>query len=293
MKLGFITQYSKERVAFAAQAGFDGLEVCADIGTSMDLDQLTDDKIKEIREDFEKNGIEILTIQCCPNHLDADPVKRKSNNAYFMKALHAVKKLGAGIVMTNAWADPSKSPSENVVEYRNVFAEYAKAAEAEGVCITLENCPHWIGYPTTVGNIAFSPEMWDALLEAVPSAQIGLEFDPSHLHWQGMDYLKLIQDYGSHIKAFHAKDTQIRREELNRYGIIGKQLGKTSEWDAGWWRYRIPGWGDIDWRNICSALYDIGFDGPMVIEHEDPVFDGEFRDRGLEMGLAHLKQFRL
>lgn len=292
MKLGYIAEYSSEQVAFAGKCGFDGLEAVADMGSSLDLNTMSDDKIKEIVEDFEKNNVKVLTIQCCPNHLAGDMAQREKNNAYFVKALRTVKKFGTDIVMTNAWADPAISPLENVREYKKVFTEFAKAAEDEGVTIAIENCPHWLGYPKRVGNISFSPEMWDAILEAVPSPNIGLEFDPSHLHWLGIDYLKVLKEYAPHIKAFHAKDTEIIKEKLDKYGIIGKQIGTTSEWDAGWWRYRIPGWGDIDWQKIFSVLYDVGFDGPMVIEHEDPIFDGELRPRGLEMGLAHLKQFR-
>ena len=80
---------------------------------------------------------------------------------------------------------------------------------------------------------------------------------------------------------FHAKDMEINREALGRNGIYG----------GGWRRYRIPGWGDIDWKRIFSALVDIGYDYAMVIEHEDPIFTGERHDEGLRRGLKYLRQF--
>ncbi|MCI0512160.1 TIM barrel protein, partial [candidate division KSB1 bacterium] len=81
------------------------------------------------------------------------------------------------------------------------------------------------------------------------------------------------------IYMFHAKDTEIRANILKVVGINGH----------GWWRYRLPGWGQVNWKEVFTALFEIGYTGDMVIEHEDPVFDGELRPRGLEMGLATLK----
>lgn len=293
MDIGFVTHYSKEKVEMAGRNGFECLEVFVDKGTPLDLDLLTDEKLNEALELFKKNNVRFGTLSCCPNHLEGDEELRKQNNAYFIKALRICKKFGTDIVMTNAWADRAKSPEENLAIYKEVFSEYAKVAEEEGVRILIENCPHYVGYPVPVGNISFSPEMWDEMFKLVPSKSIGLEFDPSHLLWQGIDYIKAIRDYGDRIFAFHAKDTEILKDELSRYGIIGKQIGKTSEWDAGWWRYRIPGWGMVDWKNVFIALNDIGFDGPMFIEHEDPVYEGDRFEEGLILGRRHLKKFML
>ena len=293
MKLGFITPYTEERVKFAAKAGFECLEVVAEKGSALDLDIISEKKLQDIMEVFQNNGIEFATIQCAPNHLEGDKVKRKENNDYFKKAIKMCRKFGTDIVMTNAWANRDISPVENLKVYKEVFSEFAKVAEDEGVRITIENCPHWVGYPTPVGNISYSPEIWDAMFELVPSKAIGLEFDPSHLCWLGIDYIKVIKEYGDRIYACHAKDTEIMKDKLDKYGIIGKQIGKSSEWDAGWWRYRIPGWGMVDWLGIFRALNDIGFNGTMVIEHEDPVFEGERFDEGLKLGLRYLKQFVL
>lgn len=290
MKFGFVTQYSEKIVEFASNAGFNCLEIFVGSDFNMGLDKINIDEIVEV---FNNNNLKVGTISCVPNHLAGDLEYRKEKNQEFIQALKLCRKFGTNIVMTNAWADKSKTPSENIKIYKEVFSEYARVAEDEGVRIALENCPHALGYPMTIGNISYCPEMWDALFEAVPSTSIGLEFDPSHLYWLGINYVKAIRKYGEKIFAFHAKDTEIVKEQLDRYGILGKVFGKSSEWDAGWWRYRIPGWGMIDWKEIFKALNDTGFDGPMLIEHEDPVFDGDRREEGLKMGLRYLKQFTL
>ena len=303
MDVGFVTFYNKEIVRFAGEAGFDCLEVSVRKGTLLDLDVAEERDIDAALEVFRANGVKIGTVSCSTNHLEGDPVKRKENNRYFEKAMKLCRKFGTDIITTNAWADKYKTPAENVRTYREVFTEYAKVAEDAGIRIALENCPHWLGYPAYVGNIIFSPEMWDALFEAVPSGAIGLEFDPSHLFWQGIDCVKALRGYGSRIYAFHAKDTEIMKDKLDRYGIIGKQFGKESDWDSGGWRYRMPGWGMIDWKGLFSALYDINYAGPIIIEHEDPVFGGDRSENGLDLGpktetglklgLRFLRQFML
>ena len=293
MKLGFITEYSEERVAFAGRAGFDCLEVRAEPGSPLDLNKLSDTDIAKVADTFAKNNVAVGTLQCAMQHLHSDPQVRAENNAYFEKALRTAKQFGTNIVMTQIYIERGLKPETQIAAYKEVFSRFAEIAEKENIIIPIENCPHWIGYPLSVGNLAASPELWDAMFDAVPSKRIGLEFDPSHLLWMGIDYIKAIRKYGDKILAFHAKDTEMLEDGANQYGILGRQIGSTNDWDSGWWRYRIPGWGDLDWQGIFRALNDISFDGVMVIEHEDPVFGGPRTDEGLLLGLRYLKQFML
>jgi sugar phosphate isomerase/epimerase len=108
--------------------------------------------------------------------------------------------------------------------------------------------------------------------------------DPSHLFWLGIDIPKAIRAYPDRIFAFHAKDCEIDADGLYRYGILGRQFGATSVWDTGWWRARLPGLGQIDWKEVFRALFDIDYSGPMIIEHEDPVFGGDRSEVGLKLG---------
>lgn len=284
MDLGFVTYYSPEIVEFASESGFDTLELFVNRGSSLDLDALTKDDIRRVAEHVGSLGLSIGTLSCSTNHLAGDPATRADNNAYFAKALRLCRAFGTSIMTTNTWGDPEITPPENVKTYRKVFAEFAKVAESEGVVIAMENCPHTTLYPYRVGNIGYSPEMWDALFDAVPSPSIGLEFDPSHLYWQGIGIAENIRAYGKRIFSFHAKDCEILPEGLNKYGILGRQFGAVSPFDTGWWRYRLPGLGQIEWKDVFRALYDIEFAGPMIIEHEDPVFGGDRSEAGLKLG---------
>jgi sugar phosphate isomerase/epimerase len=70
-----------------------------------------------------------------------------------------------------------------------------------------------------------------------------------------------------------------------------KAVNRTDAWDSGWWRYRMPGLGQIDWRHIVDTLYEGGFDGVLSVEHEDPVWGGD-EDRvkaGLEVAHRTLR----
>jgi sugar phosphate isomerase/epimerase len=307
MKYGFVAFYDEVTAKFAAQAGFDGIEIFVgpimDIGMGLDIVALHDDEIKRIMDFLGSLAIGMTTLSCNPIHLLADPVKREEGNRHFRKALESAKQMGTDIVVTNVFTDKTQTLAQNLALYKKVFGEYAKIAENAGVKIALENCPHWSGTPPVIGNLAYSPEMWDALFEAVPSEAIGLEFDPSHLVWQGIDYLRAIKEYAGRIYAFHAKDTEMLPEEQYRYGIFGQQINAPSDWPGGWWRYRIPGFGQVNWKAIQNALYEMEYTGSMIIEHEDPVFGGDRSENGLglgsrtemglKLGLAHLKEMKL
>ncbi len=157
----------------------------------------------------------------------------------------------------------------------------------------IENCPmeNWqrFGLP---GNFAYSPELWDALFNEVPSTHFGLNFDPSHLYWLGIDYLQAAKDFCERIFHAHAKDTEILSEGRYRYGILSRQLTQNF-WESGWWRYRMPGAGSVDWKAFVSTLKEVGYDFVLSIEHEDPVWEGteEKVKEGLKLGFQHLSQF--
>ena len=283
MRIGFLTEYSEERVEFAKKAGFGCLEVPVMPGSALDVRQLTKTKIERVREVFSQNRIRISNLACSVNHLESDENKRRENNEYFVDVLKTSKEFGTSIVTTNTWGDRKKTPKENLSLYKEVFTEYARVAEDNGVRIAMENCPHMSSYPFSIGNIGYSPAIWELLFEAVPSQSIGLEYDPSHLLWLGIDYLRGIYDFKERIFVVHAKDTEIIKDNLYKEGILG----------TNWWRYRLPGLGKIDWQKFIGALYDIGYKGDIVIEHEDPVFEGNKTDEGLKLGLKHLKLFVL
>ena len=167
--------------------------------------------------------------------------------------------------------DPGKPVSENLQEAEKVFAPLVRHAEDVGVKIVIENCVmegwHPDGYP---GNLAYSPELWEWMF----AQGLYLNYDPSHLLWMGIDPIAALTPYIDRIPLAQAKDIQLFPERRHRWGWPGKAIDRDDPWDVGWWRYRVPGLGQVDWRRLVDTLYEHGYDGVLSVEHEDPVWAG-------------------
>lgn len=181
--------------------------------------------------------------------------------------------------------DPSLSGDENIAIFKEVYTPIAAHAEAKGVRLAFEN------WPRNGTMLAITPELWDAMFTAVPSPALGLCYDPSHFYWMGIEYIQPIFDFRDRIYHAHAKDTEILVQGRNQFGIYGRQLEATQP--ADWWRYRLPGYGHIDWYRYLDALYEIGYDAVLSVEHEDPVWSEtpEAAQRGLQLAFQFLTPF--
>jgi sugar phosphate isomerase/epimerase len=306
MKLGFLTaclpnMALDDLVAWASKQGFDTLELAAwPVDSSRDYQarqidaaKFTKTDARRVREIFDRNGMDISAMAYYDNNLDPDPEKRKNNLNHLKKVINVASMLDVKLVGTFVGGRPDKLPAENMREIGKVFKPLVAYAEDKGVRLMIENCPmeNWqrFGLP---GNFAYSPELWDALFSEIPSENFGLNFDPSHLYWLGIDYLRATRDYASKIFHAHAKDTELLQDGAYQYGLFGRQIDPVP-WKSGWWRYRMPGLGKIDWNAFISTLQENRYDYVLSIEHEDPIWEGteEKVKNGLRLGLKHLAQF--
>jgi sugar phosphate isomerase/epimerase len=155
----------------------------------------------------------------------------------------------------------------------------ADLAERYSVDVAFENCPMFQSWPW-VHNIAVSPAMWRQLFEVAASPRVGLNFDPSHLVWQGIDYLAAVDEFRHRIKIVQAKDTEVLNNVQREAGMLSLR----------WWRHRIPGEGSIDWPAFVDRLRQAGYDSVLSIEHEDPLYEGSEERvlEGLSRTRAHL-----
>ncbi len=156
-----------------------------------------------------------------------------------------------------------------------VFNDIVKHAKDNGVTLAFENCPMIFSPDEWPGghNIAYAPKIWRRIFETWGDA-VGMNYDPSHLVWQMIDNGRFIREFGARFVHVHAKDLMVDRDGLYENGIMS--LG------MGWQVPRMPGLGDIDWSGIFSGLYRAGYDGPVIIEHEDRVFEGD--DENIKRG---------
>lgn len=259
-KLSIITPYSPEKLAFAAQAGYEGVVVTP----SKEFNpELSDSAIDQILATARNAGIRIVSIEYFgPSHTDRDAGKRAAANAEFVRALEFGHRLGCKFVGTFSGGSPGRNMQDQAKAYADVFNE-----KYLPVCEKLDISMGWENYPTGE-NFATVPAAMQAVFDLVQSKRLGLEFDPSHFVRQYIDPISVAWHFKDRILAVHAKDTEIIKPVLQQVGIAGH----------GWWRYRIPGQGIVNWPEFLTVLLQIGFKGGIAVEHEDQFWDS--RDGG-------------
>ncbi len=279
MKLGYLCKFSVEEARRAQRLGFQCLEVHA---TSLieNLDAPADLKAVAGRTQdvLDKHGITVSAIANYGNPLLDDPAVTLSR---YRVLFELAKLLGVGVVTSMAGNLPERPYKEAMQRFELVFKPIAQAAEDMGLRVAFENWPGmWGDIPWHSVNLAWSPRNWTEMFTRVPSQALGLEFDPSHLVWQGIDHIQAVRDFKDRVYHSHAKDTEMLHHNLRREGILGIH--------HNCWRYRIPGYGVVNWAEYISTLIEIGYDGGIAIEHEDPVFWGDRFEEGLVRGFQVL-----
>ena len=293
MKLGFITACLPARTLpqlceWAAANGYEALEVAAwpDLGdrpftaTHLNVEGFGDAEADATRELFAKHGLELSSLAYYDNNLHPDPTERKAVNDHVVALIDAAALLDCPTVGTFVGRHPGQTVAENLRAAEDVFRPLVDRAGEKGVTLIIENCVmegwHPYGYPC---NLAYSPELWEWMFDL----GLYLNYDPSHLVWMGIDPVAAVRPYIDRIPHAQAKDIQIDAAARNRFGWPGRAVVRDDPWDVGWWRYRVPGLGQVDWVRLVDALYEGGFDGVLSVEHEDPVWGGT--EDKVEIGL--------
>jgi sugar phosphate isomerase/epimerase len=284
MKLGFLTaclpQLELPAIAeWAAAKGYEALEVAVwpSVGGRdfeaghIDVTRFGAAEAEQTGALFEKHGLVLSSLAYYENNLHPDVERREEIAAHVIHAIDAAALLGVETVGTFIGRHPGLSVKENVALAEQTLPRLVDHAGERGVKIIIENCVmegwHPDGYP---GNIAYSPELWEWMF----SLGLYLNYDPSHLIWLGIDPVTALKPYIDRIPHAQAKDAQLDPRARNRYGFFGRTIEREHPWDEGWWRYRVPGLGDVDWRGVVDALYEGGFTGVLSVEHEDPIWSG-------------------
>jgi sugar phosphate isomerase/epimerase len=286
-KVGILVNYSEGNVAFAKQEGFTSIGFWAQPGSNLARDKATDAVIKKIREDIRQSGLYCSVIGVTANHIDPDPAKRKAVNDHMAGVIEVAGLLGVPHIGTMSGKDPAKKLDAQVDDIRRVYEErYFPLCEKYKVRLIWEPWPEG-------PNVATGPVGYEALFKAFGnSPHVGIQFDPYHYIRQFMDPYQAARDWVDKIYDVHLKDTEIKYQVLQRTGINPPS-------PAQWFRYRIPGQGQIDWPKFFTVLQDKGYAGAMNIEHEDdtyhPGYTGnEINDgykTGFRVGLRYLRQF--
>jgi sugar phosphate isomerase/epimerase len=284
VKLGLLTAClpgeSLEDIArWAAGHGYRALEVAAwpdrpgrDWEAShLEVESFGAAEAAGVHELFDGLSLELSAVAYYENNLHGDLEVREATHEHLRRCIDAAQLLGVGLVGTFVGRDLSLTVAENLRIGEKVLPPLVEYAAARGVRLVIENCPmegwHPDGYPA---NLAYSPELWGWLAEV----GLWLNYDPSHLVWQGIDPVAALDGHADRVLHVQAKDVEVDVDARNRYGVFGRVIDR-EPWASGWWRYRIPGLGQVDFAGVVSALGAAGYDGVVSVEHEDPVYGGD------------------
>ena len=165
--------------------------------------------------------------------------------------------------------DKSRPMPENLERFAELWPPLVAHAGDHGVQIAIENCPMIFSYDEWPGgnNLAYNPHAWRAMFEAIPDAHFGLNLDPSHLVWQMIDAERVVYEFADRILHAHGKDLEVRPDGLYEHGVMSTGIG--------WQVPRLCGHGQVDWGRFIGALYAVGYDGVVSVEHEDRRFEGD------------------
>ena len=303
MKLGLITSILQDMdfrqvVDFVSSIGLECIEVaCWPVSkgverryagvSHIDVENITEQKAKELNDYCRAKNVEISSLAYYPNTLDPDTEKRKSYIAHLYKLIDASVLLGVNMITTFIGRDSSKNVEENLKLVKEVWPPILNYAESKGCRVAIENCPMLFTKDEWPGgqNLMTSPSNWRKVFEILDSPVLGINYDPSHFVWQQIDYIKPLYEFKDKIFHVHYKDIKLYRDKLSDKGVMAYPLEYMSP--------KIPGLGDVDWGKYVSALTDIGYDGCSCIEVEDKAFekDSDSAKKAVELSTRYLRNF--
>ncbi len=269
------------------------------------VDELLADpaKAKAWKKKFEDRGIRVATLSCHGNPIHPDAKHAAEDAETFRKTVRLAERLDVKVIVGFSGC-PGGSPAEtqpNWITYRwppeyNEMLEWqwkekvvpywkqaAKFAREHGVRkLAFEMHPNFVVY---------NPKTLLKLREAV-GEEIGANCDLSHLFWQGCDPVEVIHFLGKQGAIFHAhmKDTVLYADNVAKYGVLNFAF-ETNELEQASATFRAVGYGHSAslWKAVVKAYMDIGYEGILSIENEDPILAGEV---GVERAAYVLKNVR-
>jgi sugar phosphate isomerase/epimerase len=283
MKLGFLTAPLPDLplndvAEWAGGNGFESLEIACwpratgparrYAGTShIDVADLSESRATEIVDEVGSHGLSISGLGFYPNPMHPDAEVREAAIAHQKLVIEAAAKMKVPYFNTFMGGDPSLHVDANWERALEIWPPIVEHAKAHGVKITIENCPMIFSYDEwpAGNNIAWSPYVWRRIIGEWGDT-VGLNYDPSHLVWLQIDQERFIREFGPNILHVQAKDVEINRDGLYERGVLSGGIG--------WQVPRLPGLGEANWARIFAALWRAGYDGDVIIEHEDRDFEG-------------------
>ena len=284
----------EEMCRTAKDMGYDGLEIAS--WGQIDLQKAAEDPeyVRDLKATLEKYGLGCWAIgahlpgQCvgdvwdprldgfAPAELAGKPDEIRAWGIQQLKyAAMAAKAMGVGVVtgfmgspIWKMWYSFPQTTEEMVEagfqQIKELWTPIFDVFDQCGVKFALEV------HPT---EIAFDYYSTQKLLEVFEYREtLGINFDPSHLIWQGMDPAMFLYDFADRVYHVHIKDAAVNLNGRN--GILGSHI--TFGDPRRGWNFVSPGHGDVDFDKIIRILNVKGYDGPLSVEWEDSGMDRIF-----------------
>jgi len=310
MKLGVMTALFAqsnldEMLQYSKDSGLDAVEICAGGYPGMphaDIPELLKSKraAAAFKDKVKSYGLSISALSCHGNPLHPDKAIAKEHQTHHRNAVRLAEKLGVKVVINFSGCpgdcEQSKHPNWVVCPWPDDFSEVvawqwekkvipfwqkeAKFAGDHGVKLAFEMHP---------GFCVYNTETMLKLRESC-GKNIGANFDPSHLFWQGMDPIVSLRALKGAVFHVHAKDCRVDPQNAPINGVLdtkpyGDEINRS-------WIFRTVGYGHGEdfWRNFVSELRLIGYNGVISIEHEDSLMSV---NEGFQKAVAFLKNLIL
>ncbi len=218
--------------------------------------------------------------------------------ASWERAIDAAHEFGCDIVGGFTGRLRGKPIHESLPRYTEVWSRLAERAAKNNVRIAFENCDMGGTWQSGDWNIAHNPTAWQLMFDAVPAANIGLEWEPCHQMVSLMDPMSQIEEWGHKFFHIHGKDATVRWDVVRKYGVHSSvhedvALPGQVQMVPPFAYHRTPGFGDSNWTHIISLLRKVGFTGSIDIEGwHDPVYRDELEMTGQVHALNYLKRCR-
>lgn len=308
MKLGVFTVLFSDKsfedmLSYVSSKGIEAIE----LGTGgypgnahCKVDELLNDdtKLQSFKQVISDYGLIISALSCHANPLHPQKKIAEPADKLFVKTMHLASKLGVPVVNTFSGCpgdhENALYPNWPVAPWPHDFQEVLKWQWTEKLI------PYWkekndlaqslnvkIGIELHGGFSVHTPATLLRLREACGN-MIGANLDPSHMWWQGIDPIEAIKILGREnaIHHFHAKDTIIDQQNMNRNGLTD-MTDYANMRDRAWY-FRSVGFGHDQktWSDIISILRLYGYDYVVSIEHEDGLMSIE---EGFTKAVENLK----
>jgi sugar phosphate isomerase/epimerase len=255
------------------------------------------------KKKFEDRNIRVATFSCHGNPVHPDPKTAARDDRTFRNTVLLAERLDVKVIVGFSGC-PGGSPTDampNWATYRWP-PEYAQVLDwqwkekvipywKEAAKFAREHGVRRIAFEMHPGFVVYNPKTLLRLREAV-GEEIGANCDLSHLFWQGCDPIAVIRLLAKNDALFHAhmKDTVMFADNVARYGVLNFAF-EPSELPTASETFRAVGYGHgaATWKDIIRTYMEVGYEGILSVENEDPILNSE---QGVQRALYVIKNVR-